>query len=59
MCGRPVRWTDCGKLGGRKAAVGVLSHKEEDSVIAGGSLRLSDRFWNGGEWPGGVGFLCV
>ena len=37
----------------------VLSHEEEDSVIAGGSLGLSGGFWSGGERLGGVGILYV
>ena len=59
VCGRSARRTSYGELEGWKATVGVLSHKEKDSVIAGGSLRLSGGFWSGGERPRGVGILCV
>ena len=58
-CVRPVGEMD-GMLGWRGwAPVEVLSHEEEDSVIAEGSLGLSGGFWSGGERPRGVGILCA
>ena len=64
MCARKYYVRSAGEvddeLGRRgRAAMEVLSHEEEDSVIAGGSLRLSSGFWSGREESGGVGFLYV